>query len=110
MSGQRRWRVEEKLEVLADYAAIARHVETWTSDRSVADRTVGAIRADVRGLADTPHRDTRRDDLRLGLRIAPFQKRAAIAFEIDDDRGVVTVLRVFYGGQDYEAALRKPGR
>lgn len=110
MSGRRHWRVEEKPEVLADYAAITRHVEAWTSDRGLADRTVDAIRAFVKGLAETPHRGTRRDVLRRGLRIVPFRKRTAIAFEIDDDRGVVTVLRVFYGGQDYEAVLARPRR
>jgi plasmid stabilization system protein ParE len=39
------------------------------------------------------------------LRIVPFKTRTAIAFEIDEDNEVVRVLRVFYGGQDYDAAL-----
>jgi hypothetical protein len=43
------------------------------------------------------------------LRIVPFKKRTAIAFEVDDARKVVTILRVFYGGQDYEAILGPPG-
>ena len=109
MSGARRYRVEEKPELFRDYVAIARHIETWTSDRALADRTVDAIRGYVKGLCDTPHRGTRRDDLRAGLRIVPFKKRTAIAFEIDDERRVVTVLRVFYGGQDYQTVLGKPG-
>ena len=56
-----------------------------------------------------PHRGSRRDDLRQGLRIVPFKKRTAIAFALDEDRRVVTVLRVFYGGQDYEAVLGRRG-
>jgi plasmid stabilization system protein ParE len=36
----------------------------------------------------------------------PFKRRTAIAIEIDDDARMVTVLRVFYGGQDYEAVMR----
>jgi toxin ParE1/3/4 len=52
-----------------------------------------------------PHRGTQRDDLWPGLRIVPFKKRTAIAFEIDEDREVVKILRVFYGGQDYAAVL-----
>ena len=51
------------------------------------------------------HRGTRRDDLRPGLRIVPFKTRTAIAFEIDEDNEVVRILRVFYGGQDYDAVL-----
>ena len=109
MSGRRRWRVEEKAEVLADYVAIA-HVEAWTANQSLSDRTVDAIRIYVKGLADMPHRGSRRDDLRQGLRIVPFKKRTAIAFELDEDRRVVTVLRVFYGGQDYEAVFGRRGR
>ena len=106
MSGaRRRYRVEEKPEVLRDYIAIARRVETWTSDRALADRTVDAIRGYVKGLSETPHRGTRRDDLRPGPRVVPFKKPTAIALEVNDARGVVTVLRVFYGGQDYEAIL-----
>lgn len=101
----RRYRVEEKPEVLRDYIAIARHVESWTGDRALADRTVDAIRLFVKGLAEVPHRGTRRDDLRAGLRIVPFRKRTAIAFVVDDAPGIVTVLRVFYGGQDYETVL-----
>jgi toxin ParE1/3/4 len=54
-----------------------------------------------------PHRGTQRDDLRPGLRIVPFKKRTAIAFEIDEEKDVVRVLRVFYGGQDYDAVLNK---
>jgi plasmid stabilization system protein ParE len=102
------YRVEEKPEVLYDYIAIATHIERWTDDRVLADRTVDAIRNFVKSLTSIPHRGTRRDDLRPGLRIVPFKKRTAIAIEIDDAADVVTVLRVFYGGQNYEAVLRPP--
>ena len=108
MTRAHRYRVEEKPEVLQDYVTIAGHVEAWTSDRSLADRTVDAIRGYVKNLGDWPHRGTRRDDVRRGLRIVPFRKRTVIAFEIDDERRVVTILRVFYGGQDYDAVLRTP--
>jgi hypothetical protein len=39
------------------------------------------------------------------LRVVPFKKRTAIAFEIDENKKVVAILRVFYGGQDYAAIL-----
>ncbi len=99
------YRVEEKPDVFLDYVAIAEHVERWTEDRALADRTVDAIRAFIKSLREIPHRGTKRDDLKPGLRIVPFKKRTAIAIEIDDEARVVTVLRVFYGGQDYEAVL-----
>jgi len=102
---ERIYRVEEKPDVFYDYIAIATHIERWTGDRSLGDRTVDAIRTFIKNLQSTPHRGTKRDDLLAGLRIVPFGKRTAIAIEIDDETGVVTVLRVFYGGQDYEAVL-----
>lgn len=109
MIGQR-YRVAEKPDVFYDYVAIAEHIERWTGERALADSTVDAIRAFIKSLNTVPHRGTKRDDLRPGLRIVPFKKRTAIAIEIDDEAKVVTVLRVFYGGQDYEAVLgRKPG-
>ena len=100
------YRVEEKADVLLDYIAISTHIERWTEDRAVADRTVDAIREHLKAFATFPHRGTCRDDLRPGLRIVPFKKRTAIAFEVDDEARCVTVLRVFYGGQDYEAVMR----
>ena len=97
-----------KRTVLEDFIRIATHVERWTEDRALADRTVDAIRAFVAELGQLPHQGTRRDDLRDGLRIAAFKKRTAIAFEVDDQAKTITVLRVFYGGEDYEALFRSP--
>jgi toxin ParE1/3/4 len=45
-------------------------------------------------------RGHRRDDISLGLRIVGFERRVTIAFAVDDDR--VTILRLFYGGQNWE--------
>jgi toxin ParE1/3/4 len=45
----------------------------------------------------------RRDDLRPGLRVAGFRRRVAIAY-ISDDAQVV-ILRLFYGGQDWETRI-----
>ncbi len=89
------YRVEEKVTVLQDYKAIARHIELWTGDRAVADRTVDAIRIFIASLQHFPHRGTRRDDLRHGLRIVSAYRRTAVAIEIGDQRRIVTVLRVF---------------
>ena len=45
-------------------------------------------------------RDTRRDDIRLGLRIVTFERRVTIAFTVDEARGVI--LRLFYAGRNWE--------
>lgn len=101
-----RFRIDEKPDVLLDYIAITEHIERWTEDRDLADRTVDAIRLYIKGFCERPHRGTKRDDIRPRLRIVPFKKRTVIAFEVDEGRRVVTILRVFYGGQDYEAVIR----
>jgi toxin ParE1/3/4 len=51
-----------------------------------------------------PQRGTRRDDLRPGLRTIGFRRRVTIAFAVEAD--TVMIIGVFYGGQDFEAALR----
>lgn len=52
-----------------------------------------------------PERGTKRDDIRLGLRTMGFECRATIVFQVR--RSEVVVVRIFYGGQDYERALRR---
>lgn len=48
----------------------------------------------------------RRDDIRPGVRVTNYRRRAVIAFAVDADAQQVTVRGVFYGGQDHEAARR----
>jgi toxin ParE1/3/4 len=70
----------------------------------VAQRYVDAIIAYCENLAIAPYSGTQRDDIRPGLRITHYKKSAIIAFAVMEQR--VTVLGVFYGGQDYEVALQ----
>jgi toxin ParE1/3/4 len=51
-----------------------------------------------------PRRGIRRDDIRPGLRITNYKKRAVIAFDVDAE--MVSIIGVFYGGQDYETVLQ----
>ena len=51
-----------------------------------------------------PHRGTRRNEIRPGLRTFGFERRATIVFVVEEEQ--VTILGVFYGGQDYEGALK----
>lgn len=70
----------------------------------VAARYVDSIVDYCENLRTFPHRGTRRDDLRPGLRTLGFRRRVTILFEVAAD--TVNILGVYYGGQDYEAALR----
>ena len=50
-----------------------------------------------------PHIGICREDIRPGLRITNYKGRTVIAFAVDAKR--VTIVGVFYGGQDYETVL-----
>ena len=69
-----------------------------------ADRAfnfVERIRAFCDSFASFPHRGTKRDDLRAGLRLAGFERRATIAFTIEDN--TIVIIRIFYAGRDIQA-------
>ena len=66
---------------------------------------IARIRSFCEALCDFPERGARRDDLCPGLRIIGFERRAAIAFMFDAD--AVRIVRIFYGGREYEALLSR---
>lgn len=70
----------------------------------IAARYTEAIVSYCEGLRTFPHRGTQRDDIRPGLRVTNYKKRAVIAFAVDDN--LISILGVFYGGQDYETLLQ----
>ncbi|MDR1150939.1 MAG: type II toxin-antitoxin system RelE/ParE family toxin [Bifidobacteriaceae bacterium] len=73
------------------------------ANRTVADRFTDAIIDYCEGLAVFPERGRARDDIRPGLRVIGYRKRAVIAFAVMGQ--TVMVLGVYYGGRDYESAL-----
>jgi toxin ParE1/3/4 len=72
---------------------------------AVAGAYIARIEATCLTLATFPERGTRRDDLHPGLRTIGFERRATIAFQVIQDE--VVIARIFYGGQNYERALRR---
>lgn len=81
----------------------------WIASRaseSVADRYVERILASCRSFELFPLRGTRRDDILPGLRTIGFERRITIAFMVTENE--IVIEGVFYGGQDFEAALRGP--
>ncbi len=47
-----------------------------------------------------------RNDLMHGLRITNHRRRAVVAFMVDADSETLSILGVFYGGQDYQVAFK----
>ena len=72
----------------------------------VAERYTNAIVNYRESLQTFPIRGARRDDIRPGLRITNYKGRAVIAFDVGYQR--VSIIGIFYGGQDFEAALNLP--
>ncbi|WP_400767259.1 type II toxin-antitoxin system RelE/ParE family toxin [Methylosinus sporium] len=78
----------------------------WIEERAGSDVAlayIGRLETYCRGFDMASERGRRRDDLRPGLRAVGFERRVTIAFFVEEER--VTILRLFYGGKDWEAAL-----
>ncbi len=75
------------------------------SSPTVAQRYTDALVATCEGLALFPHRGVPRDDIRPGLRLTHHAGRTVIAYAVDDAALTVSVVGVFYGGQDHEGGL-----
>lgn len=97
------YRVVFRPEAAADLLKLYTYVAAQ-SGREVAGHYVDRIEAACLALAQFPKRGTMRNDLRPGLRIIGFERRAVIAFHVGDE--IVTIVGIFPGGRDYERALR----
>ena len=88
---------EEQLAALYHYIAAE-------SSPDIAARYIEAILSYCESLTTFPHRGIRRHDVRPGLRVTNYKKRTVIAFDVDAEQ--ISILGVFYGGQDYATILR----
>lgn len=89
---------EAETQLVAIYERIA-----TAASPAIAERFTEAIVARCESLDRMPRRSKPRDDLRPGLRTLSFRRRVMIAYAVEEKR--VTILGVFYGGQDWEAML-----
>lgn len=84
-------------------ADLYRYIATVASP-GIAERYVNAIISYCETLETFPLRGAQRNDIRPGLRITNYKGRTVIAFDVDAQQ--VSIIGVFYGGQDYETALQ----
>jgi plasmid stabilization system protein ParE len=97
------YRVVFSPEAEEQLAAMYHHIAAAASP-DIAARYTEAIVSYCESLCTFPHRGTLRDDVRPSLRITPYKKRAVIAFDVDTEQ--VSIIGVFYGGQDYATILQ----
>jgi toxin ParE1/3/4 len=90
---------EAEAQLLALYFYIA-----GAASPEIASKYTDDIVSHCENLATFPLRGTVQDEVRPGLRTVGYKKRVTIAFDVTDD--VVTIYGIFYGGRDFEAALR----
>lgn len=72
---------------------------------AVAERYTSAVVETCERLALFPLRGAPREDIRPGLRVTHHRGRTLIAYAVDEAARLVSVIGVFYGGQDLDAAL-----
>ncbi|KAB1072086.1 type II toxin-antitoxin system RelE/ParE family toxin [Methylobacterium planeticum] len=96
-------RVRFSPEARDDLLALRRYIAGEAGAAAAAAFTE-AIVAYCESFATFPERGRRRDDIRPGLRVIGFRRRATIAFALHGTD--VLVLGVLYAGRDIERALR----
>ena len=88
------------LEAIRNYIAEARGAE-------FAEAFVRRIIAHCESFATVPHRGTKRDLIRAGLRTTTWRRTITIAFMVSDQTRHVAILGAFYRGRDVLSALKQ---
>jgi toxin ParE1/3/4 len=95
-------KASDQLEALFHYIA-------ERSSLTIAQRYTDAVVATCEGLALFPLRGVAREDIRPGLRLTHHKGRTVIAYAVDERAQTVSILGVFYGGQDHQGILSAGG-
>ncbi len=98
------YRVVFAPEAEAQLTQLYRHIAREASPEIALNYT-SAIVDTCESLDQMPLRGVARGDIRPGLRTLSFRGRVLIAYAVGKD--TVTILGVFYGGQDFETLLRE---
>ena len=93
-------------EAEAQLVDLYRYIELQASP-AIAQGFTEAIVARCSALAEFPDRGTPPEDLLAGLRTIAFRRRVTVAYRVDAE--AVTILGIFYGGQDFESVFENDG-
>ena len=88
---------------IADLEDLYRFIRDREHNAERAFSYISRIRAYCEGFSQFPERGKRRDDIRKGLRVVGFERRALIVSEVTGD--TVRIGRILYGGRDYDRLL-----
>ena len=89
-------------EALEQLASLYRYIAAAASPNT-AQRYTDSIVEYCETLHTFPLHGSKRDDIRPGLRVTNYKGRSVIAFDVSG--ALVSIIGIFYGGQDYENTL-----
>ena len=101
----RRLPVRFREEAIADLIEILDYLAAQGASEATAMGFVGRIRRKCETIGGVPQAYPLRADLGSGIRLAPFEHSAVIAYRLEG--GAVEIVNVFYGGRDYQALMLK---
>ncbi len=92
-------------DAIQDLTDIYEYITEKSGLPQVAWAYIEKLRQSCHDLKMVPLIGQQRHDLRKNLRIVAIDKNAIAAFEVIEDKQIVTILNIFYGGRDYEAIM-----
>ncbi|MER0204552.1 MULTISPECIES: type II toxin-antitoxin system RelE/ParE family toxin [Nitrosomonas] len=92
-------------DAIKDLTDIYEYIAAKSGLPEVAWTYIEKLRQKCHELRKAPLIGQQRNDLRKNLRIVAINKNAIAAFEVIEDKRIVTILNIFYGGRDYEAIM-----
>ena len=92
-------------DAIQDMTDIYEYIAAKSGLPEVAWTYIEKLRQKCHELRKAPLIGQQRNDLRKNLRIVAINKNAIAAFEVIEDKRIVTILNIFYGGRDYEAIM-----
>lgn len=91
-------------EAIADLEEVIAYLADQGADQTVIRGFIGRIRRQCEKIGDSPNGIPSREDLGPGIRIAPFERSAVIAYRVVES--TLEIVNVFYGGRDYAALMK----
>ncbi len=105
---ERAWGTDRDLAAIFDF--LSESYQAFGEDADAATERAAArvrdIETEMLSLGAAPHQGTLRPELLPGLR-SVTKNRAIFYFDVDEERRMVRVLAVFFGGQDHRRRMLK---
>jgi toxin ParE1/3/4 len=90
-------------EAIADIEQIVGYLRDQGASLMAAHAFVDRMEARCQRIGGVPEGNPLRPDLGPGIRLAPFERSAIILYCLTD--AAVEIVRIYYGGRDYQSLL-----